>query len=70
MIHSQQVRRGCSTGVRHTDTLKYEEVYLKDYASVTEARAGIDGWFRFYNHERLHQNLGYRTPAALYKGRT
>ena len=51
-------------------SLKYEEVYLKDYASVTEARAGIDGWFRFYNHERLHQSLGYRTPAALYKGRT
>ena len=51
-------------------SLKYEEVYLKDYASATEARAGIDGWFRFYNHERLHQSLDYRTPAALYKGRT
>jgi len=33
-------------------SLKYEEVYLKDYASVAEARAGIDGYFRFYNHER------------------
>ena len=50
-------------------SLQYEEVYLKDYASVTEARAGIDGWFRFYNHERLHQSLDYRTPAALYRGR-
>jgi putative transposase len=48
-------------------SLKYEEVYLKDYASVTEARAGIDRYLRFYNHERLHQSLGYQTPAALYK---
>jgi len=31
------------------------------YASVTEARAGIAGYFRFYNHERLHQSLDYRT---------
>ena len=47
-------------------SLKYEEVYLKDYASVPEARAGIGGYFRFYNHERLHQSLDYRTPAAIY----
>ena len=51
-------------------SLKYEEVYLKDYASVTEARAGIESYFRFYNQERLHQSLDYRTPAALYTGRT
>jgi putative transposase len=47
-------------------SLKYEEVYLKDYASVPEARAGIERYFRFYNHERLHQSLGYRTPAEIY----
>ena len=47
-------------------SLKYEEVYLKDYESVTEARAGIDRYFRFYNNERLHQSLGYRTPAAIH----
>jgi putative transposase len=51
-------------------SLKYEEVYMKDYASVREAHAGIDRYFRFYNHERLHQSLEYRTPAALYLGRT
>jgi putative transposase len=50
-------------------SLKYEEVYLKDYSSVTEARAGIERYFRFYNHERLHQSLAYRTPAAIYQGR-
>src|ERR1039458_847668 len=47
-------------------SLKYEEVYLKDYESVTEARAGIDRYFRFYNNERLHQSLDYRTPAAIH----
>jgi putative transposase len=49
-------------------SLKYEEVYLKDYASVAEARAGIAGYFQFYNHERLHQSLDYRTPAAIHMG--
>jgi putative transposase len=47
-------------------SLKYEEVYLKDYQWVPEARAGIGSWFRFYNYERPHQGLGYRTPAGLY----
>ena len=47
-------------------SLKYEEVYLRDYRLVAEAQAGIGGWFRFYNHERPHQSLGYRTPAGLY----
>ena len=50
-------------------SLKYEEVYLKDYASVTEARTGIERYLRFYNQERLHQSLDYRTPAALYRSR-
>jgi putative transposase len=50
-------------------SLKYEEVYLKDYASVTEARSGIARYFQFYNHERLHQSLDYRTPAAIYSRR-
>jgi putative transposase len=47
-------------------SLKYEEVYLRDYALVPEARAGIGNWFRFYNRERPHQSLDYRTPAGLY----
>jgi putative transposase len=50
-------------------SLKYEEVYLKDYESVTEAKTGIEKYFRFYNHERLHQSLDYRTPGAIYGGR-
>ena len=50
-------------------SLKYEEVYLKDYESECEARDGIDRYFRFYNQDRLHQSLGYRTPAMIYSGR-
>jgi putative transposase len=47
-------------------TVKYEEVYLKDYPSVPSARANLDAYFRFYNEERLHQALDYQTPAAVY----
>ena len=47
-------------------TVKYEEVYLKDYTSVWDARQGLGEYFTFYNHVRLHQALGYQTPAAVY----
>jgi putative transposase len=49
-------------------TLKYEEVYLKDYETVFEAVEGIRSYFKFYNGERLHQALDYKTPALIYKG--
>src|SRR5262249_49850667 len=48
-------------------SLKYEEVYLNAYATVAEARAGIDCWLNFYNMERQHQSLGYRTPRQIYQ---
>jgi putative transposase len=47
-------------------SLKYEEVYVREYASVLEARAGIGDWFRFYNQQRPHQSLDYRPPAELF----
>jgi putative transposase len=47
-------------------TVKYENVYLMDYASVPELEAGLRTYFHFYNHERLHQSLGYHTPASVY----
>ena len=47
-------------------TVKYEEVYLKAYRDGKEARAGIGEYFRFYNTQRPHQALGYRTPADVY----
>jgi len=47
-------------------TVKYEEVYLKAYSSGREARAGLDAYFHFYNNQRPHQALGYRTPAEVH----
>ena len=49
-------------------SVKYEEVYLKDYGMVDEARQNLAGYFQFYNYERLHQSLGYLTPAEVYFG--
>ena len=48
-------------------SVKYEEVYLKAYESVAEARAGIGAYLRFYNSERPHQTLDYRTPAQVFE---
>lgn len=47
-------------------TVKYEEVYPGAYASVLQARAGLGRYLTFYNQERPHQGLAYRTPAMLY----
>jgi putative transposase len=49
-------------------SVKHEEVYRKDYASVWEAEDSLAAYFRFYCHERMHQALGYQTPAAVYFG--
>jgi putative transposase len=49
-------------------SLKYEEVYLHAYASVSEAKSGIGAWLHFYNEERLHQTHDYRTPRQVYGG--
>jgi putative transposase len=48
-------------------SLKYEEVYLRAYATVAEANAGIGAWLDFYNEERQHQSLSYRTPRQIYQ---
>jgi putative transposase len=49
-------------------TIKYEEVYLHSYASPKEARRHLTPYLKFYNHERPHQALSYRTPAEVYFG--
>ena len=49
-------------------TVKYEEVYLKAYASVVEAQRGLEDYFRFYDGLRPHQALGYQTPAEVFHG--
>jgi putative transposase len=48
-------------------TVKYEDVYLKCYETVPELTWGLGHYFGFYNEERLHQALGYRTPAEVYE---
>ena len=47
-------------------SLKYEEVYLKGYASVAEARASISHYLDFFNQERRHQSLDRQTPDQVY----
>jgi len=47
-------------------SIKYEDVYLQAYESVNEARLSLQKYIEFYNHERVHQALGYKTPAEVY----
>jgi putative transposase len=49
-------------------TLKYEEVYIHSYETVKEARESLARYFRFYNMDRLHEALEYRTPEEIYFG--
>lgn len=49
-------------------TVKYEHVYLQDIQTVRDAWLGLRDYFNFYNNERFHQSLDYRTPADVYFG--
>ncbi len=51
-------------------TVKYEEVYLKQHDSVQSLLIGLTDYFVFYNEERLHQSLGYKTPSVVYQTAT
>jgi putative transposase len=46
--------------------VKYEDVYIRDYATVPDLHAGLDRYFTFYNHERPHQSLDYEVPATVH----
>lgn len=48
-------------------TIKYEEVYLKSYQTVQEAKENMRAYIEFYNNKRLHQSLGYKTPREIYE---
>lgn len=50
-------------------TLKYDEVYLKDYQTVWDAKENIGDFIQRYNNKRLHASLGYKTPAEFYFGK-
>ncbi len=47
-------------------SVKYEDLYLRDYESVPELEVGLERYFQFYNHNRPHQSLQYRTPAEVH----
>ena len=47
-------------------SLKYEDIYLKDYRTFEELKDGLKNYFDFYNYRRLHQSLNYKTPAEIY----
>lgn len=50
-------------------SVKYEEVYLKDYADGWDAEQQLSRYFEFYCEERIHQSLDYQTPAMIYGGK-
>jgi putative transposase len=47
-------------------SVKYEEVYIKSYQAVIDAKEGLERYFPFYNKERPHQSLGYKTPHEVH----
>lgn len=47
-------------------TVKYENVYLQAYSTNLELYNGLKRYFKFYNEERFHQSLGYKTPSEMY----
>ena len=74
-LQTQQVRISMDGKGRYLDnifierlwrSLKYEEVFIKAYATVAEARRGMGMWLTFYNDERPHQSHGYRTPREVF----
>jgi putative transposase len=48
--------------------VKYEDIYLNNYSNVPDLELGLENYFRFYNNERVHQSLGYHTPAEIHVG--
>jgi putative transposase len=77
LLESQDIRISMDGRGRFADnifverlwrTVKYEEVYIKDYESITEARKNLDEYFDLYNRGRPHSALGNATPEAVYLG--
>lgn len=75
MVTSNQIKMSMDSRGRALDnifierfwrSLKYEDVYLRDYRSLTDLREGLNNYFEFYNYRRLHQSLDYKTPAEIY----
>ena len=68
MSHSRNTLQQLNIFIERTfRSLKYKEVYLNDYESITECRRAIKSYFRFFNQERLHQTLGYKTQDEVFE---
>src|SRR5207245_7953047 len=48
-------------------SVEYEDIYIKDYERVPELESGLAAYFRFYDEDRPHQSLGYRTPGEVHR---
>ena len=48
-------------------SVKYEDIYINDYEGVPELEEGLAAYFRFYDEDRPHQSLDYRTPGEVYR---
>jgi putative transposase len=49
-------------------SVKYEDLYINNYEHVRDLESGLTAYFWFYDEERLHQSIDYRTPAEVYRG--
>lgn len=47
-------------------TVKYEDIFIHDYETISEVRAGLRRYFPLYNEQRLHESLAYQTPGQVY----
>lgn len=47
-------------------SLKYEDIYIREYQTISECEEGVNKYFKFYNQERFHQSLEYKTPDEIY----
>ena len=65
-IIDQEKQNGINFVERLWRSVKYEDIYLNDYQSVPELRSGLNTYFEFYNRDRLHQSLDYRTPFQVH----
>jgi putative transposase len=74
-LHDRSIRISMDSRGRYFDnimierlwrTVKYEEIYLRDYRSIKEARSSLSRYFSFYNEGRFHQSLNYQTPKEVY----
>ena len=48
-------------------TVEYEHIFLHDCQTIRDVKQGLHDYFQFYNHQRIHQPLDYKTPAQVYR---